>query len=134
MERVRIPTDLTDEDTFFAAGPVKLSLRQLMLLFGGLLIWYGVAAYFLQPLLGLNVIFGMIACSWIMGIFMALAFMKVRGRPVDVWVAEKLTFVFGARTFVLRDPNASGGINADLERDEDVEALLQHQRRARRPY
>lgn len=135
MERVRIPTDLNEEDHIFSWGPVKLSLRQLLILAFGVLLWYGAADMMLRPIFGLNLAFGMLACSWIMVISLILTFASVRGRPVDVWFAEKIAFHFGARTFVLKDPNHRGtGVQADLERDEDMEALLDYQRNSRRDY
>lgn len=132
MDRVRIPTDLNDQDVFFAWGPIKLTLQQLILLFAGMLMWYGAADYMLRPIFGLNLMFGLLACLWILLIAIALAFMKVRGRPLDVWCAEKLSFIFGPRTFVLRDPNATGGLEADLHEDADTDALIENFRRDRR--
>jgi len=132
MENVRIPTDLTGEDTFFSWGPINLSLRQLILIAVGILMWYGSAAYFLQPIFGLNLVFGLFATSWILGVSLALAFVKVRGKSVDVWVAEKLSFAFSPRIFEMRDPHATrDGLNADLDRDDDIEAMLDHQRQRR---
>ena len=132
MENVRIPTDLTGEDVFFSWGPIHLSLRQVILLVGGVAIWYGSAAYFLQPLFGLNLIFALFANSWILALAFSLAFVKVRGKTVDVWVAEKLTFAFSPRIYEMRDPYSTRqGLNADLYRDDDIDALLEHQRQRR---
>lgn len=129
-ERVRIPSDLNEEDVFFSLGPIKMSIRQLLILFGGAIVWYIVSEYFLGAL-GINMLFALIATVWIPLGALAFAFMKIAGRPLDVWIAEKLAFTFGARTYVMKDPEAGRGIEARLDKDEDMEALLDYRIRDR---
>jgi len=124
-DRVRIPADLNEEDVFFSLGPLKMSIRQLLLVFGSAMIWYLSARYFLGWI-GLTLPFAMLATIWIPLIGFAFAFAKMAGRPLDVWIAEKLAFVFGARTYVMRDPKSGQGIEADLERDQDMDALMDY--------
>jgi len=125
-ERVRIPADLNEEDVFFSMGPIKMSIRQLLLVFGALIIWYLVANYILTAIVGITLIFSLIATIWIPAIGGCLAFVKVSGRPIDIWIAEKLAFTFSARTYVMRDQSSGSGIEADLEHDADMQALLDY--------
>lgn len=129
-ERVRIPSDLNEEDVFFSFGPIKMSIRQLLLIFGGVILWYLAGKYILGAI-GIGLAFGMIASVWIPLVAFAFAFVQVAGRPLDVWIAEKLAFTFGARTYVMRAPDAKSGIDANLDRDEDMEALLDYRVRER---
>lgn len=125
-ERVRIPSDLNEEDVFFSLGPIKMSIRQLLLVIGGFVIWYMVANYFLTGLIGINIFFAMVATLWIPLIGLSLAFVKVAGRPLDVWIAEKLAFTFGPRTYIMKDPKSGSGVEANLDSDDDIQALLDY--------
>jgi hypothetical protein len=132
MDRVRIPADLNEEDVFFSLGPVKLSIRQLLLLMGSVLVWYLVGRYMISNVFGITLIFAMLVTVWIPGVGFAFAFVKVAGRPLDVWIAEKLSFTFGARTYVMKDPAAGNGVDADLDQDDDMQSLLDYRRRENR--
>jgi hypothetical protein len=132
MERVRIPADLNEEDVFFSMGPVKLSIRQLTIIGLTLVIWYVVAAKLVAGLIGINTIFAMIACSWILIVGLALCFAKIGHRPIDVWIGDKISFIMGARTFVMREDNHGGDLQANLSEDQDMNALLEHHSNHRR--
>ena len=129
--RVRIPADLNEEDVFFSFGPIKMSIRQLLLVACGFIIWFMIGKYLLASALGMSVFFAMLATFWIPLIGLSFAFVKVAGRPLDVWIAEKLAFTFGARTYVMKDPKAGQGIDANLDKDADIEALLDYRVRDR---
>jgi len=124
--RVRIPSDLNEEDVFFSAGPIKLSIRQLTVVGLTMVVWYCAAKYALAGLLGLNMIFAMIACSWILAAGLAVAFVKIASRPIDMWIGDKISFIMGARTFVMREDNIYGNLEADLDDDQDMQALLEY--------
>lgn len=131
MSRVRIPSDLNEEDVFFSAGPVKLSIRQLTVLAASAAVWYCVAKVFLVGLLGITTLFALIACSWILIIGVALAFAKIGHRPLDVWIGDKISFVMSARTYTMREEDAYGDLDANLEEDHDIQALLEHRQHNR---
>lgn len=132
MERVRIPADLNEEDVFFSLGPIKLSIRQLTILGLTLVIWYLVSAKLVAGLLGINTAFAMIACSWILIGGLSLCFVKIGHRPIDVWVGDKISFIMGARTFVMREDGDGRDLQASLEEDQDMNALLEHHSNYRR--
>lgn len=129
---VHIPADLNGKDTFLPLGPFSLSLPQVVILLGSIFLWWGVAKYFLAAPFGLAEGFGMIATCWIPGLSIAFAFGRVRGRPLDMWVSEKVSFHFQPRTFVLKDSkqqlDRSGSV--DMYNDRDVEDMI---RRLDRP-
>lgn len=127
---MRIPSDLNEEDVFFSLGPIKMSLRQLILIFATVIVWY-LAGKYILGIFGINLLFGMIATLWIPAVGLSFAFVTVAGRPLDIWIAEKLAFTFGARTYIMRDSKTSRGSEANLERDEDMEALLDYRIRDR---
>lgn len=130
-ERVRIPSDLNEEDVFFSLGPIKLSIRQLLLVIGSILIWYMVSQYLITGVFGLTMIFSLMTTCWIPLSGATLAFVRVAGRPIDIWIAEKLAYTFGPRTYLMRDVKAGRGVQADLDRDSDIEALLDYRLRDR---
>ena len=132
MERVRIPADLNEEDVFFSMGPVKLSIRQLTILAVTIILWYVVSAKLVAGIIGINTVFAMIACSWILIAGLALCFVKIGHRPIDVWIGDKISFIMGARTFVMREDGHGGDLQANLEQDQDMNALLEHHTNHRR--
>jgi len=131
MERIRIPADLNEEDVFFSWGPIKMSMRQVVTSMGGIFLWVGVAKYFFAPLFGFSTFFAMFACGWIPVIGMALAFIKIRSRPIDVWVGQKLSFVFRPRTYILREPNSGHHTSVDTHgfSDDDIDVMLDYMER-----
>lgn len=132
MSRVRIPSDLNEEDVFFSAGPVKLSIRQLTVIGASAALWYCVAQVVLVGMIGLTTIFALIACSWILLLGLAIAFLKIGHRPLDVWIGDKISFIMSARTYTMREEDTYGDLHADLEEDKDIQALLEHRQHHRR--
>ncbi len=122
-ERIRIPADLNTEDVI-AFG---LSVRQLAILVGSVGLWFGFAKYFIGPILHLNIAFSMLATGWLPLIGLAFAFLKIRSRPLDVWLADFLAFKTQPDTYVLLNPGAS----SDLESDDDLDVMLRHVDRPR---
>lgn len=53
MDKAHTPTDKSEEDFFLILGPVKLSVRQMLILFLGILLCYGAADMLFAPILGL---------------------------------------------------------------------------------
>lgn len=126
---VIIPADLSGEDVFLPLGPVKMSLRQTVTCMGAFFLWFGGARFGVQPLLHLQVVWSLMFLGWIPLLGLALSFLKVRGRPVDVWFGDYVSFRFGARTFVLRDLERAGAVQADLYHDPDLEVMQREWRR-----
>lgn len=132
MNRIRIPAGLNDEDVFLSWGPIKLSMRQLVTATGGGFLWFGSAKYFVMPIIGLTLFPAMLMTVWVMVMFLILAFIKVNKRPIDVWIGEKISFVFSPRTYILRD-NANGNtqVDSDMYSDDDLDSMMTHVDRSR---
>lgn len=126
-DRIRIPASLNDEDVFLSWGPIKLSMRQLATATAGVFLWIGVAKYMIMPLLSFTLLPALLATSWILAIFMALAFVKIRQRPIDQWIGEKINFLFSPQTFVLQEQKEDRRteLESDLYRDEDLDSMLE---------
>lgn len=125
MDRVRIPAALNDEDVFFSFGPVKMSLRQLSTVGFCFILWYGLGNQIL-PGMGLSGLFAFIATIWLPILGIAISFVKIKGRPLDMWIGFKFTFMFGPRTYLLRKPNKDGSPlrkPGDMS-DDDLQAMI----------
>lgn len=124
--RVKIPASLNDEDVFLSWGPVRMSMRQVVTILAGLFGWIGIAKYFVMPLLGFSLIFSMVACAWLPILAIAFAFVKVRQRPLENWLGDKISFHWSARTFILSNANVENQTiqDSDLYSDRDIQALL----------
>ena len=102
MEPTRIPASLNEESVFISISELKLSMRQLMLiLFGGVL-WFGIAT-FISNLFHINQFFALLAFSWILLGSFAFAFIRVDGKKLDEYLGEKLAYEFGPKTYVLKE-------------------------------
>lgn len=128
-ESVQIPADLSGEDVFFGIGPLKMSMRQTVTVLGSFFVWFGASHFMIQPILGLQQIWALMFLGWMPLLGCILAFVKIRGRPIDVWAGDWMSFHFNARTYVLRDEHLSGTAEALLDYDPDLDVMRQQWRR-----
>jgi hypothetical protein len=119
-----VPADLNTEDEWV----FNLSLRQLILIGGGLVFWFGAAQVILSNMIGLNILFAMLATIWIPGLAAALAFVTISGRPLDLWAGQKLAFLYGKRTYLLtHKPQQRDVIDRDLNAADDAATWVEQQ-------
>lgn len=111
----RLPSGLNDEGAFIQTSLLSLTLRQLASLLGGLLM-----AYLTAELLN-NILPGVIAWTLASPIVLAgiaVAFIKVRGRPIDEHIVDKLRFLTEPREYSMRDSNADDAFDVSWEDDD----------------
>lgn len=125
MERVRIPASLNEPDIFLSIGPLKMSMRQLVTTFGCIFMWVGLSSYML-PSIGLGGFLAYAGTFWLPLAGVAFSFVKIRGRPLDMWLGLKFSFIFGPRTFILRRPRSDRAMSqSNLEiTDDDLDAMI----------
>lgn len=119
-----VPADLNTEDEWV----FNLSLRQLILIGGSLVFWFGTAQVVLNSMLGLNMMFAMLGTVWIPILGGALAFVTISGRPLDLWVGQKLAFLYGKRTYLLTHrPQDRKVLDRDLDAPDDSATWVDEQ-------
>lgn len=116
--RTRLPITVEEEDPFISVSELKISLRQTMMLFFGLFVWY-VAVRITLGILPLWSIFGYVLWAWIPAGTIALAFGKRHGLPLEQYLAEKIIHKTRAGIYVPRDDAAEHGTVDDHFWDED---------------
>ena len=128
MERVVIPSALNEEDPFLPLGPIDFNIRQVVTMVISLFMWIGISSVMVQPLLGLTTGFSLLATAWLPTLGAIFAFVRVKGRPIDHWIGQKISFHFSARTFILKEPQTRGfgGMSneTDLYTDQDVDDMI----------
>ncbi|WP_217924672.1 PrgI family protein [Miltoncostaea oceani] len=112
----RLPSGLNDEGYFLTTSMISLTLRQLMALLGGGMLFY-LGAEILN-----NFLPGPIA--WVLALpilltGVAFAFIKRKGRPIDDWLGDKLRFLIEPTVYTMRDPNAEEPESDEAEWTEE---------------
>lgn len=117
-QMTRIPSGLNEEDPFFVTSFVRLSLRQLLTIGGGLVI-----AYVIGKMTG-----GLLGVSWlgwlvgvpIFAVSFLFAFRKKEGRHLEQWIADRIVFMLDAREYHLgRAVDISGPRVVEVDFEED---------------
>lgn len=74
----------------------------------------------------------MFATAWIPALGVVFTFVTIRGRPIDVWLGDKISFIMTPRTFVLKEQREGwkAQLEADPYTDADVEVMLNQLERA----
>lgn len=115
----RLPSGLNEEDPFLVVSDFSLSLRKVLtLVFGGIVWW--AAAWLVGLVLG-----GLVA--WIITFPVmigaaVLGFVNRGGRPLEHWMVDKILFRISPRQYTLHDPTATRServIDASFDDDGD---------------
>jgi hypothetical protein len=101
-QRTKLPTNLDDEDPFLSIAEIKLSLRQMLTILLGVLLWY-FAIKVTQTLLPISSIFAGILWFWLIVAALFLALYKKDGRPYEEYLTHRLMFLISDRHFILKD-------------------------------
>lgn len=117
-QMTRIPSGLNEEDPFFVTSFIRLSLRQLLTIGGGLVI-----AYVIGKMVG--GLLGVVWLGWLVGIpifavSILFAFRKKEGRHLELWIADRIVFMLDAREYHLGGSADAVGprvIEVDFEED-----------------
>lgn len=117
--RTKMPTHVEDETPFIVWQELKLSLRQVLTLFLGLVIWYMAVKVTTTILPFLSGIFAYLMWSWIVIGAFALAFLKRHGMPMEQYLASKIAHSVSPQYYVPMDEAAEhGSIDETFWEDE----------------
>lgn len=105
----RLPSGLNEEDPFLIISDFSLSLRKMLTLTFGALIWW-LAASALGLVLG--GLLSWLLTAWLMVLAGVLTFVSRGGRPLEEWLVDKILFQIQPTRYTLRDPNAESGSGA----------------------
>lgn len=118
--RTKLPTELDEEQPFLSISELKLSLRQMLTVVAGAMLWFMMLSI-TASIFSIDEIFSGIVWSWVLfgGIFFALA--KKDGLPYEEYLAQRIVFLISDRHFVLRDeePTDVSVEEADWDAIED---------------
>lgn len=100
--RTKLPTDIDEDQPFLSVLSFKLSLRQLLTMIGGVIIWM-LLIQLMSTIFGLSPIFGALMWSWIVigGVYISLR--KKDGLPYEEYLAQRIIFLISDRRYVLKD-------------------------------
>lgn len=115
--RTRLPTSLDDEDPFLSISEIKLSLRQMLTIVLGFLIWWLLQSATVA-ILPISPFFGYLLWSWILLGALFMAIIKKDGRPYEEYLSKKIVFLLSDRYFILKDPKSKSGSIDDANWDD----------------
>lgn len=95
----QIPVSINEEDSLLQLGPINLSLRQMIMMAAGILLWFLVAS--MISFLGQTLAF--ILTSPMLAVGFAFAFIRRNGRPLDAYLGDVVAFKIEPREYLLRE-------------------------------
>jgi hypothetical protein len=101
----KLPAQTDDEDILLSAGPIRWSLRQILMMLSGFVAWF-IACAITTAILPINSLFAYVLWSWILVVSAVLALVKRDGRPLEEWITRWLTWKTSPQKYILKDPNA----------------------------
>jgi hypothetical protein len=102
----KLPTHIDDEDVILAVGPIRLSLRQILLILMGFVAWI-IARSMTTALMPISGLFAGLLWIWLLIAAVAFALVKRDGRPLEEWLTRWLTWKTSPQRYILRESKKS---------------------------
>lgn len=106
----KMPIYVEEETPFISVSEFKASLRQMLtVIFGGLLWYLAAKATVALPLLPFTMTFALIIWGWLPIGAILLAFGRRKGMPMEKYLADRISHALSARVYVPMDDSAELG-------------------------
>jgi hypothetical protein len=117
-QRTKMPTYVESEPPFIVWQELKISLRQVLTLFFGLVIWY-IFAKVTVGILPFSTVFGFLIWGWVPLGAGLLAFGKKKGMPLEQYIADSIMHRVSPQLYVpMDDAYQHGSVDETLWEDD----------------
>ena len=103
-DRIPIPTTLNEEDVPFAFGPIALSIRSLITVLVGMILWFVLGWQIIGNIIGIFWI-GLLVTIAIPIVTIYVAFATREGMPLDYYLANRMIYMMEGQYYTLRIEN-----------------------------